>query len=42
MTKRRVNLGEIGVGNVLPWDVFDDDGRLLLSKGHVVASENQI
>jgi len=42
MTKRRVNMGEIGVGSVLPWDVFDDDGRLLLSKGHVVASENQI
>ncbi|MFN7086840.1 MAG: HD-GYP domain-containing protein [Burkholderiales bacterium] len=42
MEKRRVALGELAIGGVVPWDVYDGQGRLLLSKGHVITSSNQI
>lgn len=42
MIKRRLTAGEISVGSVLPWDVYDEGGRLLLAKGHVIVSSNQI
>ncbi|MBX9812290.1 MAG: hypothetical protein K2Y16_11870 [Burkholderiales bacterium] len=38
MNKRRLAQGEISVGSVLPWNVYDKGGRLLLAKGHVVVS----
>lgn len=37
----RINVSDIVIGEPLPWDVFDDSKRLLLSKGHVIATERQ-
>lgn len=42
MSKSRVRHTDLEVGKPLPWDVFDDKGTLLLSKGFVIANENQI
>lgn len=42
MGKRRITAAEIAVGSILPWDAYDRDGWLLLRRGHVVASSNQI
>lgn len=42
MAKHRIKPHEIALGSELPWDVFDANGRLLLSKGHVIQSANQI
>lgn len=42
MAKRRISASDIIVGQPLPWDVLDGEGRLLLSKGEVVASETQV
>lgn len=42
MTKRRISAAEIMIGNPLPWDVFDGNGKLLLSKGFVVGSAKQV
>lgn len=33
---------KVELGNPLPWNVRDDQGVLLLSKGHVVANESQL
>ncbi len=35
-------MSEVSVGGALPWDVFDENGRLLLGRGHVIVSGNQI
>ena len=32
----------VKVGVLLPWNVYDGDGLLLLSRGHVVENENQL
>ena len=42
MDKHRIKMSDIVVGQPLPWNVFDADNKLLLRKGHVVDSENQI
>lgn len=42
MGQRRILPGEIEIGSVLPWDVYDARGRLLLRRGHQVVSDNQI
>lgn len=42
MGKRRITAAEIAVGSILPWDAYDGDGWLLLRRGHVIASSNQI
>ena len=42
MGKRRILQGELELGSVLTWDVFDDRGRLLLRKGQAISSDNQI
>lgn len=41
MSKRRISVSDIIIGQPLPWNVFDSEGRLLLSAGAVVATENQ-
>ena len=42
MEKRRIQADELAIGSVLPWDAFDDRGRLLLRKGEVVSRSSQI
>jgi HD-GYP domain-containing protein (c-di-GMP phosphodiesterase class II) len=42
MNKRRIAADEIGIGTVLPWDAYDEHGRLLLRKGLVVSTSTQI
>ncbi len=37
----RVRKGEVLIGRPLRWDVYDDSGQLLLSKGYIVANERQ-
>ncbi len=37
----RVRKGEVIVGRPLLWDVYDESGQLLLSKGYVVANDRQ-
>ncbi len=37
----RVRQGEIAVGRPLLWDVYDDRGQLLLSRGYVLVNERQ-
>ncbi len=37
----RVRKGEVIIGRPLRWDVYDDSGQLLLSKGYIVANERQ-
>ncbi len=39
---RRIIPSDLAVGQPLPWDVFGDGGGLLVRKGHVIASANQI
>lgn len=41
MAKRRISVSDIIIGQPLPWNVYHEDGRLLLGKGEVVATENQ-
>lgn len=40
--RRRIGIMDVIVGQPLPWDVFDSEGRLLLGAGAVVSSENQM
>jgi hypothetical protein len=42
MDDSRIKVGELQVGMPLPFDVFDADDRLLLSRGHLIASEAQL
>lgn len=42
MTNRRIAISDIVIGQPLQWDVYGADGGLLLRKGYVVASANQV
>jgi HD-GYP domain-containing protein (c-di-GMP phosphodiesterase class II) len=42
MGKRRISATELAVGNVMAWDAYDEQGRLLLRKGMVIASNSQV
>ena len=42
MAKRRISSGEISVGQKLPWDVFDPDGRLLLRRGQLIDTSHKV
>ena len=42
MGKRRIMPTEIAIGSVMAWDAYDEQGRLLLRKGLVIASSSQI
>ena len=42
LTIRRIGAGDIAVGRALAWDVHGEMGALLVRRGHVVASENQL
>ena len=42
MIQRRIRIGEIEVGQPLPWDVYNDKGLLLLSEGTRIHSDIQL
>lgn len=42
MSKRRIGAADIIVGQPLPWNVFDPEGRLLMRAGELVATESQV
>jgi HD-GYP domain-containing protein (c-di-GMP phosphodiesterase class II) len=42
MEQRRISMSDIKVGEPLPWNVTDANGRLLLHKGYVVERTQQI
>ncbi len=42
MDKHRIKMSDIVIGQPLPWNVFDADNKLLLRKGQIVSTENQI
>lgn len=42
MEKQRISLQELSVGQPLPWDVYDQDGKLLLRCGEIVHSQKTI
>lgn len=42
MLQRRVRMGEVEVGQPLPWNVYNDSGVLLLAQGARVRSERQV
>lgn len=42
MSNRRISISDISNGEPLQWDVFDDEGTLLLRKGFVISQDTQI
>ena len=42
MSKRRIAPKELAIGSVLAWDAYDENGRLLLRRGQVIASSSQV
>ncbi|MBV8659705.1 MAG: HD domain-containing protein [Burkholderiales bacterium] len=42
MIQRKLYPGDVFAGQILPWDVFNGRGTLLLSKGQTVQSDEQI
>ncbi|MFQ5469556.1 MAG: HD-GYP domain-containing protein [Gammaproteobacteria bacterium] len=42
MAKIKINSSDIGVGRALSWAIYDENGRLLLNKGEVIATEKQL
>lgn len=39
---KKLSKSEVRIGSPLPWNVFDSSGRLLLCRGYVIDSSNQI
>lgn len=42
MEQHRISMSDIVIGEPLPWNVYDDGGHLLLSKGYVVERNRQL
>jgi HD-GYP domain-containing protein (c-di-GMP phosphodiesterase class II) len=42
MSRRRISLSDIVIGEPLPWDIYDSSNKLLLRKEFIVESEQQI
>ncbi|MBI3230297.1 MAG: HD domain-containing protein [Burkholderiales bacterium] len=42
MTKKKIREHDLTVGEAVPWDVFSEEGELLVRKGHVVSSVKQL
>ncbi|RZT05478.1 HD-GYP domain, c-di-GMP phosphodiesterase class II (or its inactivated variant) [Duganella sp. CF402] len=42
MNIRKVTAADLKLGMLLPWDVYGENGALLIRKGHMIASANQI
>ena len=42
MKTRRVTPADLKLGMLLPWNVYGENGALLVRKGHTIASANQI
>lgn len=39
--KRRLDVSDLTIGKPLPWNVYDTENRLLLSRGHIVENLHQ-
>jgi HD-GYP domain-containing protein (c-di-GMP phosphodiesterase class II) len=42
MNIRKVTAADLKLGMLLPWDIYGENGALLVRKGHMIASANQI
>lgn len=42
MNSRRISMGDIVLGQPLPWDVYEGNGRLLLTKGFILERKQQV
>src|SRR4051812_20871677 len=42
MGKRRITTAELTIGTILPWDAYDEQGRLLLRRGLEITSMSQV
>ena len=42
MKIRKVTAADLKLGMLIPWNVYSDTGALLVRKGHMIASANQI
>ena len=42
MTKKRINEHDLVVGESVPWDVHNEEGDLLVRKGHVISNRKQL
>ncbi|MEO5934217.1 MAG: metal-dependent phosphohydrolase, partial [Duganella sp.] len=42
MKIRKVTAADLQLGMPIPWNVYGDSGALLVRKGHMIASANQI
>src|SRR5471030_148533 len=42
MKIRKVTAADLTLGMLIPWNVYGDNGALLVRKGHMIASANQI
>ena len=42
MSKKKISEHDLTIGAAVPWDVFSEDGELLVRKGHVVSSVKQL
>ena len=42
MKIRKVTAADLKLGMLIPWNVYSDSGALLVRKGHMIASANQI
>lgn len=42
MKIRKVTAADLKLGMLIPWNVYSDNGALLVRKGHMIASANQI
>jgi HD-GYP domain-containing protein (c-di-GMP phosphodiesterase class II) len=42
MDKRHVSMADLVIGQALRWDILDEHGGLLLSKGHIIESQHLI
>ena len=42
MKIRKVTAADLKLGMLIPWNVYGDNGALLVRKGHMIASANQI
>lgn len=42
MQNKRIDHDEIEIGKILPWNVYDKTGTLLLQKGSIITSDHQL
>jgi HD-GYP domain-containing protein (c-di-GMP phosphodiesterase class II) len=42
MNKQRISVTDLVIGQALRWNILDEQGALLLSKGYIIENQNQI